>query len=127
MTETSKSAGFAQRFFYWWADHPFAQITVFVALTTLTMIGFFQPTLVTDWFPKIVWEDDDSVSPRRSPAESRQRDTVITTGRQAPENVQPFQVGGGECIGPEASRCLRDNRPPPMKTAITTRASAAPP
>ena len=91
MTNTSKPAGISARVFFWWADHPLVQVAVLVGLSVLTVIGFTDPSLITGWFPESGIEEEDSQA-------SGRRVMVNPTGRAVPDNVQPFQVGGGECV-----------------------------
>ena len=96
MTRSKESARLTGRIFYWWADHPLVQIAVFVFMTTMTVIGFTKPSLITDWLPELVGEDEDAGNNGRR--NSPMREMVNPTGRDVPSNVRPFQVGGGQCV-----------------------------
>lgn len=88
------TAGIGARLFFWWADHPGAQLAVFVAMSTLATIGFTNPALITDLFPETVQQADDSGATNRSD----RRNMDYPGGGRVPDNVQPFQVGGGQCV-----------------------------
>ncbi|MDV6031636.1 MAG: MMPL family transporter [Phycisphaera sp. RhM] len=89
-----QTAGIGARMFFWWADHPGAQLAVFVAMSTLATIGFTNPALITDLFPETVQQADDSGATNRSD----RRNMDYPSGGRVPDNVQPFQVGGGQCV-----------------------------
>lgn len=89
-----KPVGIAERVFFWWADHPIVQVAILLFISSLTVIGFTKPRLVTDWFPASLLSDDAEDSSRRT---SGRPDPNIPADRRAPD-VQPFQVGGGECV-----------------------------
>ena len=89
-----QTAGIGARLFFWWADHPGAQLAVFVAMSTLATIGFTNPALITDLIPEAVQQADDSGASNRSD----RRDMDYPSGGRVPDNVQPFQVGGGQCV-----------------------------
>ncbi|WP_372898282.1 RND family transporter [Stieleria sp.] len=90
----NQTAGIGARLFFWWADHPGAQLAVFVAMSTLATIGFTNPALITDLIPEAVQQVDDSGASNRS----NRRDMDYPSGGRVPDNVQPFQVGGGQCV-----------------------------
>lgn len=95
MNSNQEPIGFASRLFYWWADHPLAQITVLVVMSVIALIGFVQPTLITDRLSWLV----DQETPLEQLSEQPRLPTLGTATRRAPpSNVQPFQVGGGECV-----------------------------
>lgn len=94
MTRMKQTAGIGARMFFWWADHPGAQLAVFVAMSTLATIGFTNPALITDLFPETVQQADDSGATNRSD----RRNMDYPSGGRVPDNVQPFQVGGGQCV-----------------------------
>ncbi|WP_182864940.1 efflux RND transporter permease subunit [Rhodopirellula sp. JC639] len=96
MTRTTRPAGLGSRLFFWWADHPLAQIAVFLVMSTLAAIGFTNPSLITDLIPDRLEQSEDSNASTRSGRDRRRMDTP--GGGRVPENVQPFQVGGGQCI-----------------------------
>ncbi|WP_145208655.1 efflux RND transporter permease subunit [Planctomycetes bacterium TBK1r] len=89
-----QTAGIGARLFFWWADHPGAQLAVFFAMSTLATIGFTNPALITDLIPETVQQADDSGATNRSD----RRDMDYPSGGRVPDNVQPFQVGGGQCV-----------------------------
>ncbi|QDV82664.1 multidrug efflux system subunit MdtC [Stieleria magnilauensis] len=94
MTRMKQTAGIGARLFFWWADHPGAQLAVFFAMSTLATIGFTNPALITDLIPETVQQADDSGATNRSD----RRDMDYPSGGRVPDNVQPFQVGGGQCV-----------------------------
>ncbi len=93
LPESAVPGGWVGRLFFWWADHPFAQAFVLVAVSSLAMVGYVQPSLVRDYF---VSSDTDEASkptrPRRRESANQQR------GSGTAANVQPFQIAGGDCV-----------------------------
>lgn len=83
-------AGRGSRFFFWWADHPAAQIAVLVVFTTFAVIGYVKPSLVLDLFSSKVETSGES-TPAPPPPEP------VSTASQAPD-IEPFRVGGGDCV-----------------------------
>ena len=82
-----------QRIFFWWADHVLMQIIVFVVMTGLAIIGHTDPGLVSDLFEsKPVVQ---SVEPQTSAIDNV---SSVEPAANPPVNVEPFRVGGGECI-----------------------------
>lgn len=98
MSAASSPDGFTTRLFYWWADHPAAQIAVLLLVSTLAVIGFRNPSLITDWLPTVAEQQDDDGFPSIAQRRSARRNSNNTSTRQVPRNVQPFQVGGGQCV-----------------------------
>ncbi|MCS7467857.1 efflux RND transporter permease subunit [Stieleria sp. ICT_E10.1] len=94
MTRVTQTTGMAARLFFWWADHPAAQLAVFVAMSTLATIGFTNPALITERFPETVQQVDASGATNRSD----RRNMDDASGGRVRDNVQPFQVGGGQCV-----------------------------
>ncbi|WP_145387628.1 efflux RND transporter permease subunit [Stieleria neptunia] len=67
---------------------------MFVVMSTLATIGFTNPALITDLIPETVEQADDSGTSNRSD----RRNMDYPGGGRVPDNVQPFQVGGGQCV-----------------------------
>lgn len=81
--------------FYWWADRVWFQGLVLVSMSVLSIIGMTQPTLVTGWFAHDPPADVESSEPDDSLADELQE---VEEPPRPPDNVQPFRVGGGECV-----------------------------
>ncbi|MCO8124375.1 efflux RND transporter permease subunit [Stieleria sp. TO1_6] len=97
MNKPDASAGIAATLFRWWADHPLAQVMVFLLFTSLAVMGHVNPTWVTSQLSRIVNHNRDSAANEQSVAQPR-RKSAVPEGPAAPRNVQPFQIGGGQCV-----------------------------
>ena len=91
---SGEPAGRTARLFFWWADHPAAQITVAALISTLALIGHTEPALLLDLLtpPAQVTSESaagQSESPR--PVEQSQQ-------TNEPPDVEPFRIAGGECV-----------------------------
>ena len=82
----------SRRPFHWWADHPAAQILVFVVVSALAVVGYLKPSLVRELFVGRPAE--------APPAESKLDPTATQNSTPAvhPPDIQPFQVADGECV-----------------------------
>ncbi len=88
------SAGLTTRLFFGWADRPVAQASVLVLMSAIAMIGYIQPSLISDWFPST-----DSGSKSSSDARPHQRGGPEVSGVTGTGGtVEPFQIGGGQCV-----------------------------
>ena len=91
MDSNDRAHGLSRRLFFWWADHPAAQILVLTLVTSLAIIGHVKPSLVRDLFVQPPSEEAVS-TPQPTPSPQSLAQTA------PPPDVQPFQVAGGECI-----------------------------
>ncbi len=93
MTQRAGAHGLIERFFYWWADHPSAQVCVLVAVSAFALVGYMNPAIVRDL---VISPNIDTgtqpAKPQRREAANRQR------GEGAAVDVEPFQISGGECV-----------------------------
>lgn len=88
------SAGLVTRLFFWWADRPFVQAFVLVLMSTIAMIGYIEPSLIRDWV-----RSPESETEVASPARQHRRGLPDPSGAKgAAAKVEPFQIGGGECV-----------------------------
>jgi predicted RND superfamily exporter protein len=88
---SSERTTFSRRLFYWWADHPAANLLVVVLVSALAIVGYWKPALVRNLFVSSSTIETptatalDSVSKPVKPADR-------------PPDIEPFRVGGGECV-----------------------------
>ena len=82
--------GFTGRWFFWWADHPGAQVSLLVLVTALASLGYTNPAVVRDFFVSAAAADDPE--PRRS------RRSDAAGDQPGAANVEPFRVAGGDCV-----------------------------
>lgn len=88
--EPHRGTGRSTRLFFWWADHPAAQVAVLLLFSTLAVIGYLKPSLVLDLFASEVEAVDES-----KPTPARRRGSLETDSSAAQAaNVEPFRVGG---------------------------------
>ena len=91
MDSNDQAIGLTRRLFFWWADHPAAQVLLLMLVTSLAIIGYVKPSLVRDLLVPPPAEELESGTPRDP--------TPQTLARTAPPpDVQPFQVAGGQCV-----------------------------
>jgi predicted RND superfamily exporter protein len=91
MDSEDQVTGLSKRLFFWWADHPAAQVLVLLVMSSLAIIGHVKPSLIRDL---VIREEVDE-----EPSEaSRQPLIQSSTPNERPPDVRPFQVAGGECI-----------------------------
>lgn len=83
-------SGLTGRLFFWWADHPWAQVALLVLVTVLALVGYRNPSMVRDVF--VSAETAENSEPPRS----RRNDTARNAAKAA--NVEPFRIAGGECV-----------------------------
>lgn len=90
----------ATRLFYGWADRTWLQCLVFLILTTLAVIGYVRPTLVTGPFESLFGSQDESEDAVTTPgvieASAENDDEIAEPVR--PPNVERFDVGQGNCV-----------------------------
>lgn len=88
------SASLTTRLFFWWADRPVAQAFVLVLMSTIAMIGYIQPSLILNWVTSPDSETEIVPNPRQ-----HRRSVPDQSGvKGAASKVEPFQIGGGECV-----------------------------
>ena len=81
----------SRRLFYWWADHPAAQILVLVVASSLAIVGYLKPSLVRDLFIQRPAEAPQTV-PKLGPKAKNPAPVV------QPPDIQRFKVADGECV-----------------------------
>ena len=88
MEEAQKATSLSTRLFYWWADRPILQLLVLVLATSLSLIGFIQPSLITNLFSSSeIQQQQKSVASEPG---------ALLESDQPPPDVTPFRVGGGD-------------------------------
>ncbi|TWT98599.1 efflux RND transporter permease subunit [Stieleria varia] len=90
------------RWFYWWADHTWVQLSVFVVLSTLALIGYFRPSLIRDLFLAPDQQQEhryyiDAGGRSRLNVTLASNATQSIPARPRPY-VEPFRVSGGDCV-----------------------------
>ncbi|MCO6454655.1 MAG: MMPL family transporter [Pirellulaceae bacterium] len=81
----------SRRLFAWWADRPLVNLLVLLSVTGLAVLGYVDPSLVRRQF-------------QRAPANDVPPATGLETVPQPvkpvdrPPDVEPFRVGGGDCV-----------------------------
>ncbi len=93
MNDSERDLGIISRFFYWWADHPTAQVLVLLSVSALAIVGYRDPQLVRGLF---VTDSESTDTNLKKPARRESPQNVRADG--AAEKIQPFQVGGGQCV-----------------------------
>ncbi|QDS93544.1 multidrug efflux system subunit MdtC [Roseimaritima multifibrata] len=88
----------SERLLLAWADRPGLQLAVMLLLSALAIVGYTQPTLVTDLFHPT----PASVSPFGAPSVRlvSNRQPSVNSNRTEPDvtNTEAFEFGGGECL-----------------------------
>ena len=88
MEDDQQPHNIGTRAFYWWADRPALQLAVLLLATAISIVGYRDPTLITNFF---------TASEPAAEAEEKPSNPVAQIEPdQPPPNVQPFRVGGGD-------------------------------
>ena len=87
MEDAPEPESLSRRFFYWWADRPLVQLFVLIAATSLAVVGYTKPSLVTRFFAS---------SEAEEPKNRNEDPAALVEPDQPPPDVTPFRVGGGD-------------------------------
>lgn len=85
------------RFFYGWADRSWLQLGVFFVFSTLAIIGYTKPGLITRLLERLHENGGLTVDREQGFAVTQVSNASQATPSSPPE-VEPFEVGGGDCI-----------------------------
>ena len=98
MSDSFDQPTWTARRFTWWADHPSAQIFVLVLVSSLAILGYTNPSLLTDRFARLTAEDGREDEGTNGFQERLEQNYLDAANKPPPSNVRRFQVGGGECV-----------------------------
>ncbi|MEL6105015.1 MAG: efflux RND transporter permease subunit [Planctomycetota bacterium] len=98
MSDSADRQAITTRFFTWWADHPWVQAFVLVAVSTFAIIGYVKPSLLADRLVPLLERLSGEEVEEEDVYRQRANRNYLDAEKPPPSNVRRFQVGGGECV-----------------------------